>query len=60
MFEMLIDASGEVAGIRLLSSELADEELTHRILERIRMIRFEAQEVITTRVNYSFDFLPYS
>ncbi|MCB1697434.1 MAG: AgmX/PglI C-terminal domain-containing protein [Pseudomonadales bacterium] len=60
VFEMLIDASGEIARIRLLSSELSDRDLTDKILARIRMIRFEAQDVLTTRVNYSFDFLPYS
>lgn len=60
VFEMLISASGEIAEITLLSSELADEELTRKILARIRMIRFEAADVVTTRVNYSFDFLPYS
>ena len=60
VFEMLIDASGEIAEITMLSSELGDEALTHKILARIRMIRFEAEEVVTTRVNYSFDFLPYS
>jgi protein TonB len=37
-----------------------DEELTREILARIQMIRFEVDDVITTRVNYSFDFLPYS
>ena len=60
VFEMLIAASGEIAEIRLLSSELVDEELARKILARIQMIRFEADDVITTRVNYSFDFLPYS
>ena len=34
-------------------------DLTRKILARIRMIRFEAEPVQTTRVNYSFDFLPY-
>lgn len=60
VFEMLISASGEVTEITLLSSELGDEELTRKILGRIQMIRFEAEDVVSTRVNYSFDFLPYS
>lgn len=59
VFEMLIDATGTVVEIKLLASELADEALTSKILSRIRMIRFDTQDVITTRVNYSFDFLPY-
>ena len=60
VFEMVIDAGGAVADIKLLSSELNDEALTRKILSRIRLIRFEAKDVLTTRVNYSFDFLPYT
>jgi protein TonB len=60
VFEMVIDASGSVADIKLLSSELSDDDLTRKILSRIRLIRFEAKNVVTTRVNYSFDFLPYT
>ncbi|MCB2068197.1 MAG: AgmX/PglI C-terminal domain-containing protein [Ottowia sp.] len=59
VFEMVIDGSGGIAEISLLDSELSDEELTRKILARIRMIRFPAEDVLTTRVNYSFDFLPY-
>lgn len=60
VFEMVITASGEVAELKLLSSELVDAELTRKILSRIRLIKFDPQEVVATRVNYSFDFLPYS
>lgn len=60
VFEMVIAASGEVAEVTLLSSELVNDDLTRKILSRIRMIRFDAQNVVSTRVNYSFDFLPYS
>jgi protein TonB len=59
VFEMVIEPSGQVSEVKLLSSELGDEALTRKILSRIRLIRFEAADVITTRVNYSFDFLPY-
>jgi protein TonB len=59
VFEMVIDAAGAISELKLLSSELADAALTRKILARIRMIQFGGQDVITTRVNYSFDFLPY-
>lgn len=59
VFEMVIEPSGAITEVKLLSSELADEALTKKILSRIRLIRFDQQDVITTRVNYSFDFLPY-
>lgn len=59
VFEMVIEPSGQVSEVKLLSSELGDEALARKILSRIRLIRFEAADVMTTRVNYSFDFLPY-
>ncbi len=59
VFEMQIDPSGAISSLTLVSSELADESLTQKILARIRMIRFEAADVVATTVNYSFDFLPY-
>lgn len=60
VFEMVIDATGAIEELKLLSSELEDEELTRKILSRIRLISFGAEQVVTTRVNYSFDFLPYT
>ena len=59
VFEMEIEPSGAITQLKLISSELDDERLTKKILARIRMIRFEALDVLATRVNYSFDFLPY-
>ncbi len=59
VFEMQIQPSGAISAVKLVSSELADDSLTQKILARIRMIRFEAEDVVTTTVNYSFDFLPY-
>jgi outer membrane biosynthesis protein TonB len=59
VFEMVIEPNGTVSSVSLLSSELNDPKLEKKILSRIRLIKFEAREVIKTRVNYSFDFLPY-
>jgi outer membrane biosynthesis protein TonB len=59
VFEMVIDPSGSVAEVKLISSQLADSALTNRILARIRMINFGAANVLRTRVNYSLDFLPF-
>jgi outer membrane biosynthesis protein TonB len=60
VFEMLIDSAGVVTEVSLLSSELGDATLVRKILARIRMIKFPQADVATTKVNYSFDFLPYS
>ena len=59
VFEMVIDAGGSITELTLLSSELDDPALSDKILARIRMINFGAADVATTKVNYSFDFLPY-
>lgn len=59
VFEMLIQPDGSVSAVKLLASELDNEALVKKILSRIKLIRFPAGNVINTRVNYSFDFLPY-
>ena len=59
VFEMVVEPSGTISNIKLLSSELDDKSLVNKLLARIQMIRFETAEVLKTRVNYSFDFLPY-
>jgi outer membrane biosynthesis protein TonB len=60
VFEMVIDPSGSIAQLTLVSSELSDPAVTNKILSRIRLINFGAEAVNSTRVNYSLDFLPYS
>lgn len=59
LFQLLVEPSGAVAEIKLLSSELADQALVSKILSRIKMINFGSEPVEQTEVNYSFDFLPY-
>ena len=59
LFKMVIEPSGKITSLSLLSSELADTALVKKILSRIRLINFGADAVETTEVNYSFDFLPY-
>lgn len=60
VFEMVIHPDGSITELTLISSELGDAELTRRILSRIRLIEFGRDDVLSTRVNYSFDFLPYT
>lgn len=59
VFEMVIEPSGAVSEVKLLSSQLADSALTGKILSRIRLINFGAANALRTRVNYSLDFLPF-
>ena len=53
VFEMVIEPSGQISALTLLSSELGDSSLTERILARLRLITFPAEPVRVTRVNYS-------
>ncbi len=58
VFEMVIEPSGEVSAVKVISSELSDNDLVSKILARIRLINFGSADVLRTRVNYSLDFLP--
>jgi hypothetical protein len=58
VFEMVIEPSGEVSEVKLVSSELRDSDLINKILARIHLINFGTANVLRTRVNYSLDFLP--
>lgn len=60
VFEMVIDQSGSVTQLTLVSSELSDPALADKILSRIRLINFGTEDVNNTHVNYSMDFLPYT
>ncbi len=57
--ELEIDPSGIVRDCRILSSELDDPELEAKLLARVRMIDFGAEDVLTTQVSYAIDFMPY-
>ena len=57
--KLVIEPNGSVSSIALVLSELDDETLVRKLLGRIRLIRFPAQDVLRTTLNYSFDFLPY-
>ncbi len=59
LFAMVIEPSGAISELSLVSSDLHDETLVKRILSRIKLINFGAESVEQTQVNYSFDFLPY-
>ncbi len=56
---MVIEPSGQVSNIKLISSELQDPGLEAKLLSRIKLIIFGAENVARTTLNYSFDFLPY-
>lgn len=57
--KMVIDPSGAITDLTLVSSELGDAALERKLLSRIRLINFGNQSVSPTTVNYDFDFLPF-
>ena len=58
-FRLRIEASGVVSDLVLVNSELDDEDLERKLMTRIKMINFGAQDVLPTELEYAFNFLPY-
>jgi outer membrane biosynthesis protein TonB len=58
VLELKIAPSGEVSGLRLVSSELKNEELEKRLLARIRSFDFGTKDVEVLVVTWPVDFLP--
>lgn len=58
VLELRIAPSGEVAGLRIVSSELKNEALEQRLLARIRSFDFGAKDVEVLVVTWPVDFLP--
>jgi protein TonB len=58
VLELLIAPGGTVTEIRVVSSELGDPDLVARVVGRVRMFDFGAQEVVPTRISYPVYFLP--
>jgi outer membrane biosynthesis protein TonB len=54
-----IAADGSVTKVNLVSSELDYQELEDKLLARIRLMNFGAQNVTATITNYSLDFFPF-
>jgi protein TonB len=58
VFHIVIEPSGAISQIELVSSELENGVLEQKLLARIRVIDFGPDDVVATPVNYKFDFLP--
>ena len=58
VLELKIAPSGEVAGLRIVSSELKADELEKKLLARIRSFDFGAKDVEVMVVTWPVDFLP--
>ncbi len=58
VIEMKIAPSGQLDGVRIISSELKAEELEKKLLARIRTFDFGAKDVDQMVVTWPLDFLP--
>ena len=56
--ELTISPEGEVTACRIVSSELRDEELEHKLVARIKLFRFEAKDVAPITTTKPIDFFP--
>ncbi|WP_100642406.1 AgmX/PglI C-terminal domain-containing protein [Alteromonas facilis] len=56
---LTIQPSGALSAVDLVGTDLASQELIQRLIARIRMISFGAQDVTTTEIEYTYNFLPF-
>jgi hypothetical protein len=57
--KLVIAPDGSLAALTLIDSELDAPELVQKLLARIGLINFGAQNVSKTELEYAFNFLPF-
>lgn len=57
-FQLVIEPSGMISSIRLISSDLKMNDLEKDLLKNIKVIDFGVADVTTTKVIYTYNFLP--
>lgn len=60
VLEITIAPSGEVTKCKVVSAELDDPDLIHKLSARIQLLNFGAKNVATTVFTWPIDFLPSS
>jgi len=58
VLRLTIAPSGEVTFCEVVSSELGDSEFERRLVQRVRMFRFEARDVESVTTTKPIDFFP--
>jgi len=56
--QLTIAPTGEVTDCKILSSELKDEELEHKLIARIKMFKFDDRDVELITTTKPIDFFP--
>nr|WP_136250744.1 AgmX/PglI C-terminal domain-containing protein [Ningiella ruwaisensis] len=57
--KLVIAPNGSLTAVTLIDSELEAPELVEKLLARISLINFGAQNVTQTELEYAFNFLPF-
>ena len=58
VLELVISPSGQVMDCKVVASEITDEAVVAKIINRIRMFNFGKRDVGTTTISYPVHFLP--
>lgn len=58
-FKLVIEPDGSVSSCSIVSSELSDSSLGNKLVSRMKLINFGADNVSVTTTQWSIDFLPY-
>lgn len=58
LLALVIDPSGRVIDCKVVASELADDTVIAKIVNRVRLFNFGKQDVSETKINYPVHFLP--
>ncbi|MEM1434722.1 MAG: AgmX/PglI C-terminal domain-containing protein [Pseudomonadota bacterium] len=58
LLELVIDPSGQVAECRVLDSEITDDAVVAKIVNRVKLFDFGSRQVSRTRISYPVHFLP--
>lgn len=58
VLRLTIEATGEVSACEIVSSELGDEDLERKLVQRVRMFQFLAKDVPPVTTTKPIDFFP--
>ena len=58
VLKLTIEPSGQVSAVEVVSSELGDEELEKKLVQRIRMFTFLSKDVPPVTTTKPIDFFP--
>jgi len=58
VLRLTIAPSGEVTFCEIISSELEDSELERKLVQRVKLFRFEAKDVEAITTTKPIDFFP--